>query len=133
LLNLSDLLGKKFAPGASGEDDKYNCYHLVVEVLKRVGRIIPKWPLDGKESVEDLHELIQANKLFYTDKIPKPEPYALVIFSLLPPYSTHMGVVLGDSRRFIHILSVKRGVAIERLDSPLWERRIEGFYRTKEI
>lgn len=42
----------------------------------------------------------------------------------------HVGVML-DARRFLHIESAV-GAAVERLASPLWQRRCEGVYRLEK-
>src|SRR5690606_39227126 len=59
-----------------------------------------------------------------------PGPLAVVLLRTHPRYPgmvNHLGVCLG-SVNFLHIMRARRAV-IERLDSPLWRDRIEGFYR----
>lgn len=56
----------------------------------------------------------------------EPEPTDLVIFSIFG-VPMHCGVMLVE-RRFLHARK-GAGVVVERLDSPMWARRIEGFYR----
>jgi len=60
----------------------------------------------------------------------KPEPGCLVTFMLRPPYTTHVGVVLLDRYRFIHITRQTR-VAIERLDIDPWAGKISGFWELR--
>jgi hypothetical protein len=73
-----------------------------------------------------IHEMIATGKDLFTE-LPKPEPFCLVTFWIRPKYTTHIGVVLEDENRFLHILKKERAV-IERLDSVLWKHRITGFY-----
>jgi len=62
-------------------------------------------------------------------RLNEPKPGCIVAFIMRAPFVTHMGIVL-DSMRFIHIMH-KRSVAIERLDNPVWKKRIAGFYEYK--
>ena len=124
LLNFNNLIGKPFNHGSKGPDS-YDCYGLCREVLRRVGIYIP-----DKDRFEDLtmrHSAIEQGKSQYT-KLEGPEPFSMVTFKLRGNYVTHMGIVLEDGRRFIHILK-SRCVAIERLDNIVWKAKIDGFYK----
>ena len=65
------------------------------------------------------------------EPIETPEPYCFVIFTIVYPYGSHIGLVLKDCKRFIHALA-KRNVTVDKLDSPFWNKRIKGFYRWKD-
>lgn len=124
-IDYTDLLGKEFELGAKGPN-KYDCYALSREVCKRAGIMLP-----DKQAVKELVErsnTINAGKEEDYIKLEKPEPYCIVTFSIRPPYVTHMGVVLEDCNYFIHIMR-KRSVAIERLDTPIWQKKLDGYYR----
>jgi len=119
----SDLLGKEYAEGAVGPD-RYDCYGLCREIARRVGRSLPDLP--HPSNLQETHELyLQAAESMR--RLPAPAPFCAVAFMMRPPFVTHIGIVLEDCRRFIHILR-KRSVAIERLDNPQWQRRIAGYY-----
>ena len=123
-VNILDLIGKPFLMGAKGPT-AFDCYNLCREVCKR-GRL----HLPDKESFVDnaiRHAAIVDGKESEYIRLEKPEPLCLVTISLRPPFITHLGVVL-DGVRFIHIME-KRHVAVERLDNPIWQKRIEGYYR----
>lgn len=122
---VSDLLGKQFDINGAGPD-RYNCYSLCRVVCKRAGIDLPE-----KQPAEDLKERSAA----FADglkndciKLEGPEPYCLVMFVTHPPFASHIGVVLEDCLRFIHIIE-KRNVAIERLDHLLWKKRFAGFFK----
>lgn len=68
----------------------------------------------------------QGRELFVS--LPKPEPWCVVTFAIHPRFVSHVGVVLDDCRRFIHIME-KTSVTAERLDALEWAPRIKGFYR----
>ena len=120
-----DLLGRPFEYGGNG-DNGFDCYTLSREVCRRAGIELP-----DKVSIENLEkrsEAINAGKEEEYIRLEKPEPYCIVTFSLRPPFVNHMGVVLEDRKRFIHIMR-KRSVTIEMLGHKFWKSRKEGFYR----
>lgn len=124
-IKFDDLLGKPFEEEGKGPDS-YNCLSLCVEVCKRAGIELPcgDWIYDETKRAVALEQ----GKLDFFERIEEPEPYCLVVFSDHPPWITHIGVVLADSKRFIHILR-KRSVAIEKLNKEFWKKKREGFYR----
>lgn len=125
LRNYSDLIGKEFKHGASGPDN-YDCYHLCQEVLKRNGIEIPDFsPANDKGLI---HQTILEGRELFT-RIDRPKRLCLVTFRMHPKYVTHVGVVLKPPY-FMHIMQNCRAV-VERLDSPEWARRTEGFYQWK--
>jgi cell wall-associated NlpC family hydrolase len=122
---VSDLLGKQFDINGKGPD-KYNCYNLCVVVCKRAGIDLPE-----KQPAEELAERSKS----FTDsleneciRLEKAEPYCFVMFRTHPPFVSHVGIVLEDCLKFIHIIE-GRNVVIERLDHLIWKKRFAGFYR----
>jgi cell wall-associated NlpC family hydrolase len=124
VLELHDLLTAEFEE--NGEGPNYDCWNLCREVYRRVGRILPRYS-DYIATVADRNNLISIIKEDDFIRIDKPEFLSIVTFQLRPRMITHMGVVI-DKHRFIHVRK-KCGVAIERLDTGQWSKRIEGFYR----
>lgn len=120
---IKDLLGIPYEK--NGRTIKgLDCYGLVSIIYERLGKELPKFPEDYTELVK-IHTTINENKNKFIE-IEKPEPFCLVTFSLIPPYVTHIGVVLENCKQFIHIME-KRNVTIENLDK--WQKRIRGFYK----
>jgi len=120
---IQDLIGipyEKHGRTTKGLD----CYGLVHLVYGRLGKELPNFPEDYTELL-NIHNAIEENKSKFIE-LEKPEPYCIVTFSIYPPYVTHIGVVLDDCKRFIHIME-KRNVTIEKLDK--WQKRIRGFYK----
>ena len=123
-----DLLGKPYLFGSYGPNT-YDCYGLIVELYKRLGINLPKrFPDDNFPSI---HENVQNEYEMNWECIEKPVPYCVVRISLVPPYVSHVGMVLEDCKTFIHILPT-RNVTIERLDSIIWRRRIAGYAKWKQ-
>lgn len=125
-MKYGDLIGKQFVPGGRGPDG-FDCYGLVKEIYRRRGIELPEYDYDSPDNFSLVHQLIHGEKdLFET--LGKPEPFCLVLFAILPPYVSHIGVVLEDCNSFIHA-SEKVCVAVEKLDHLIWERRIRGFLK----
>lgn len=123
-----DLIGKPYSPGGRGEDG-YDCYGLVKEVYRRLGIALPEYVYDSPDNYSLIHRLINGDKDLF-DLIEKPEPFCVVLFAIHPPYISHIGVVLEDCNKFIHAVE-KVYVSIEKLNHPVWERRVRGFLRWK--
>lgn len=123
-----DLLGKEFAYGGRGPET-YDCAGLVGEICRRLGK---KWPENYISNPEP--SLIQCQIKSIAEQefieIEKPEPFCAVTFFIHPFLTSHIGMVLPDCRRFIHIMQGCK-VAIERLDSPSWKRRNTGYWKHK--
>jgi hypothetical protein len=108
------MLNKKFKKDGRGPNE-YDCYGYIIDILKKVGKYLPEYDSPA------LSEKII--------KIDKPESFCIVEYQGFPTH--HVGIVLEDCIRFIHIRD-KVNVAIERLDQPEWQRKIIGFYRCRE-
>ncbi|MEM5788545.1 MAG: hypothetical protein AAGU11_14630 [Syntrophobacteraceae bacterium] len=125
-----DLLGKEFRFGARGPD-AYDCYGLMIECRRRAGRFIPENYHSGPDLDQRDADIRQAVAAHFFTELPEPIPFCLVTFRIHPRFTTHLGMVLQDSVGFIHILRKMR-VGIERLDSPLWARRISGYWECRD-
>lgn len=124
--SVQDFLGIPFSK--EGKLPKgLNCYSLVREVYKREGIEIPEYDHPGEDSL--LHLLMNGESEKYLIPLEEPEPLCIVRFCIIRPFVTHVGVVLDDCRRFIHIRD-KANVTIERLfDNPFWTPRIRGYFK----
>ena len=133
MISTSDLIGIPFKPG--GKDHAgIDCYHLAQEVFKRYQIYIPDYITacsivyhSGLES-DEIDKAIAVGRKDWT-RIEKPQEPCLVVIQSdrdNPLLSSHVGVYLGEDK-FIHVM-IKRNVCIEKLSSPLWKNKIEGFY-----
>lgn len=126
-MEYTDLLGAPFVYGGRSVKEGFDCYGLAMEIYRRLGMRLPEYQSTDQFSL--IHKMIHEAKPLFVEVV-KPEPYCLATFIIRPPYTTHIGVVLKDSRRFIHIMQ-RRLVAIEWLDHVGWVRRNTGYYRWK--
>jgi cell wall-associated NlpC family hydrolase len=124
-----DLIGKPFETGARGPN-KFDCYGLCIEVYKRLGKEVEDYGFLDTEKAKEISNLFDEKRENFV-KIDKPQPFCLVALMIVRPYVSHVGVVLEDCRRFIHI-SYRRNVCIEYLDSDRWKNRIDGYWRYAE-
>ena len=122
--NFNDLLGKQFKHAARGPE-AYDCYGLCMELYRRLERQLPDFGSAVMPSV--ISRMVDQHKPQFTELL-APEPWCLVIFMIRPPYVSHIGVVLEDTSRFIHIMR-NTSVSIERLDAQEWKRRIAGYLK----
>lgn len=130
-LFLDDLIGRPFAQNEKGPD-AYDCYGLCQEVYRRLKRHLPDYDYSfvnhsSKDTVTKVAKRIEQERGKYV-LLEKPEPYCLVVFCVVPPVVSHIGVVLEDCSKFIHV-SRKHAVTVEKLNSYSWKNRIRGYYR----
>jgi probable lipoprotein NlpC len=125
MLHYEEWLGTPFKVGGTDKQG-IDCYNLCKEVSKEVGINLPF--MDSPDQPSLIDNLISNAKPLFT-RVEQVEPYCLVTFTVKPPYISHIGIVLEDCNKFLHILNNKRGVAVEKLDNISWQKRIEGFYK----
>lgn len=117
-----DLLGKPYGP------DGYDCYSLVRELYKRLDIELPEFISTDDRCL--IHQMINENRILF-ENLEKSEPYCIVLFTIRPPFISHIGMVLEDCNSFIHVAK-GINVSVERLDSLLWKNRIKGFIKWKK-
>jgi cell wall-associated NlpC family hydrolase len=125
--DVADLVGKPFAWGARGPHE-FDCYGLVQEVCRRMGRRVPDFV--SPEMQRSLADAAMEQQTLWTPVPCRPGAVALIevkrrVDGHIKTDLGHVGVVLPGSR-LIHCWEGTGGVTIE--DLWLWERRIEGFY-----
>lgn len=110
----------------------WDCWGMVVLFHREVlGVAIPSYTDSyrdagrSKSSRVQLQDLIQTNMPKW-DRIDDPLPGDAVLLNI-GGRPIHVGLAIGAGR----MLHTERRVCtlIERLSSPIWEKRIEGFYR----
>lgn len=126
---LDNLIGKPFEYGARGPD-KFDCYGICIEVFNKAGKHFPEQYGHGSNDPSIADSIISEAKVL-GKRLEKPEPFCIVTFRIKKDFVSHIGIVLEDNISFIHA-SHKRGVCVERLDSPRWKNRIEGFWQVED-
>lgn len=126
-MNTTPYIGLPFADHGRGVDG-FDCYGLVRHVLKQEFNItLPDYGGRYTEA-SDRHSVADAIKAGLIEgwhRVEQAVVPALVIFRIAgKPW--HVGIVV-DRYRFLHIPPGETS-CIERLASPMWEKRVEGFY-----
>lgn len=120
----TNLIGVPFVDGGRDPAVGLDCWGLSTEVFRRWGIELPDYRISCEAASlidREFKEQIQFWRRC-EGEIPVP---ALVVIRFAA-YCDHTGVYIGQGR-FIHTRK-GIGVNIDRIDSPAWAKRIEGFY-----
>lgn len=128
MLDISDLIGVNYKVHGRNKIEGFDCYGLVIEIMKRLGIDFPDVFYSDTQTVtneETAKEIF--SKGLPLELIEKPRENDIIFLSVhgIP---SHCGVYLGNDR-FIHA-SYECGVCIDTLSR--WRKRVVGFYRVKE-
>ena len=119
----SELLSKPFEKNGRGPET-FDCVGLAIEIQRRIGRELPAYLSDEAE----LHrQLAAGGPLSESRRLDCPEPGAIALIRMVGD-EHHIGTML-DAYRILHTTSQTGGPVIERILTPIWTRRILGFYR----
>lgn len=127
MFNTDDLLGIPFLDGGRDPRIGLDCWGLVLEIFRRYGIDLPDYRI-ACEDASRIDQEIDANRWAWirvTSSAP-PVPSLVVMRFNHPVLCNHTGVYIGDGL-FIHTRQ-PIGVNIDRINSPAWARKIEGFY-----
>ena len=130
--DLARWIGLPYADKGRGPD-AYDCWGLARAVLAERGMALPDYA-EAYTRAADHDSVAVAVRAGLADgwqPVDKPQAFDLVILNIAQrPW--HCGVMVAPDR-FLHVMPPgPKGQAfscIERIDSPRWARRIEGFYR----
>lgn len=105
-----------------------DCWGLVRLIYRdELGIELPSWSAEYDDSDNVSHSILGDNQLRQWTKVNKPDIYDVAILSICGNF--HTGVCIGTKPlRMIHILK-DQNVCIEKLNSPMWIKRLEGWYR----
>ena len=121
----NDLIGIPFRD--SGRDAKtgLDCYGLVMEVYRRNGKELPEYFAPAFDDAAVNAEIDRARPV-WERVVGDPPPLSVMAIKFNSHLCNHTGVYIGNGL-FIHTRE-RIGVNIDRIDSPAWKRRIEGYY-----
>lgn len=132
--DLARWIGLPYADKGRGPD-AYDCWGLVRVVFLEERRLALPDYRDAYEAAKDHDSVAAAVRGGLADgwrAVDRPRAFDLVILNIAArPW--HCGVMVAADR-FLHVMPPAPGGAqafscIERIDSPRWQRRVEGFYR----
>jgi cell wall-associated NlpC family hydrolase len=118
----ADLLDKPFREGARGPS-AYDCVGLASEVLERLGRKLPPFVSD----IAELHrQLAAGGALEDSRRIEHPVAGCVALVRMVDD-ERHVGIMV-DPYRMLHTSRQTQFPVVERILTPLFQRRILGFY-----
>lgn len=126
-INWMNYLGKPYRFGGRGPE-AYDCWGLARAIYRDLGIELPEFESMDEPAERQAQADLAAPSFAALDK---PSPLCLVAIRIHPRFVTHVGVVTEDRARFCHITK-GANVTIERLDAPLWAKRIAGYYAWKK-
>ena len=127
-MEISDLIGVPFV--SRGRDPKtgLDCWGLVMEIGRRMGKDIPDFYVDALDSkqIGVIKDFVEKDWV----KADKPEPGAIIGLRLdrccLPDITQHFGVCI-DKIRFCHTMQ-HVGVIVSRVDHRFFKNIITGYW-----
>lgn len=125
LSDISDLIGIQYKDHGRTKGEGFDCYGLVIEVLRRNGIFLPDYLYDEVDAETEKKVMDLALNGIPADEVDRPKPLDVVILQLLND-PCHCAVYLGYGK-IIH--SCRYGVVVEDLQR--WGNRIKGYYRIK--
>ena len=115
-----DLIGAPFAKDGRGPA-AYDCLGLGIEIMRRRGFTLPAYISDQAE----LHRQLASGgeMLAGMQRVLQPEGGEVALFSGAP---CHIGIMINPW----HMIHIEAGTScvVERVASPLWRRRLRGYY-----
>jgi cell wall-associated NlpC family hydrolase len=129
LFDIYELIGTPFVNGGRSVKKGFDCWGLVLEIYRRAGIKLQDYKIssDECELISKEIELETASGKWQRHNHEDAPPLSIVVMRFnRPDCWNHTGVYLGGGK-FIHTRE-KIGVTVERIDSPMWKNRIEGFY-----
>jgi cell wall-associated NlpC family hydrolase len=132
-LKVDDLIGVPFVDGGRDPHLGLDCWGLVLVVFNRATLLLPDYRI-GCHDTDAIGVAVAGERLlgrwrrWNAHDVPTPALVAIRFNS--PLLVNHTGVYVGEGK-FLHTRETT-GVVVEKIDSPAWRHRIEGFY-TPEI
>lgn len=121
----ADLIGKPFLDYARGPD-AYDCYGLVIEVMRRAGRKFPDYGSLSSRASRSIRAAIAAHMREFA-RVEYPAVLDLVaMWRITPDILDHMGIMV-EPGYFLHATAA--GVQCTAIDDLNWTGRIVGYYR----
>jgi lipoprotein Spr len=126
VIKYSDLIGKPFVYGGRGETG-YDCYGLIMEILKRLDVQPEEYGYSTDENM--IHLMMTSAEQTSHWQECQLQPNCILLIKL-GRFVRHVGFYLGGNK-FIHCWEKSNGVVVETLSTD-WEKRIVGCYQYAE-
>ena len=122
-MEIRDLIGIKYTDGGRTKEEGFDCYGIVIEVLRRAGIEMPDIDYETAEDAEGYGKAIGTGRF---ERIGHLEPLCILALTV-NGQPTHCGVYLGEGK-MIHSTQ-REGVTVCNVQR--WTNRIAGLYKVK--
>ncbi|GBG57771.1 murein DD-endopeptidase MepS/Murein LD-carboxypeptidase [Sporomusaceae bacterium FL31] len=127
MIKMDDLIGVPFIDRGRDAHIGLDCWGLVMEVFSRYGIELPDYRIACLDFGKIDKTINEQRKIWIRQEDSDPPIPSLVVIKFNHPIlCNHTGIYIGG-RQFIHTRQ-PIGVNIDRIDSPAWRRKIDGFY-----
>ncbi len=123
---INDYIGCAFKSGGRGPDT-FDCWGLVHKLFERYGHPIPDYNISVAAAQAIDLEVERQTATPVWKKLTAPQIPCVVVIQCHPVYVQHFGFMF-TADKFVHVL-VDKFVCVDSISSPLWEKRIRGFYQ----
>lgn len=121
-ISVNKYIGCKFKIHGRSKEEGFDCYGLVIQILKDNGIILTDAFYVSLENNEDVfNEIMEKSKII---KIDNPEKLCIIVIKVHNE-PTHVALYIGEGQ-IVHSV-IKKGVIIEPLHR--YRNRIEGYYK----
>lgn len=129
MIDFNDMIGKPFINRGRGPEG-YDCWGVVREIYRRCGVEIPDYSLSA-DACRQIQKTVNDERSILDNwyEIKEPQTPCLILIKAHPAFTQHLGVYAGRGK-FLHARK-DTGVVAEKLTSPLWSKKIAGFYQHK--
>lgn len=122
-------IGVEFEP--CGRGPRFDCWGLVWKVLTdEFGYDVPSYDDEYEKILDRAVPRLFAEEAKKWEQVSQPEPGDIVVLRI-KGYPWHVGIVI-EPGKMLHIPQ-NINACIEKYNGPLWKKRIEGFYRYRNI
>jgi len=123
-MDVTKYIGKPYSTAGSGPDG-FDCYGLAQTIAADRGFALPNQRTAAGVSMR--HAVFSGEGSRWLNPIEVPEPWSIVFFVIagLP----HVGTMIDEPGKFIHVGEMTESVRLDRLDSTFYKNPY-GFYRT---
>ena len=123
-MDITQYIGKPYRPGAEGPI-AYDCWGLARSIAADRGFDLPR---QRSQAGADLRlDLFAGREPAGLIKLDAPEPWALIVFDL-KRFGLHVGTMIAEPGRFIHVAELTGTARLDRLSNPLFSKPY-GQYR----
>lgn len=129
---INHFIGAPFVDGGRGPHG-YDCWGLVMAVFREFGLTLPDFEISACNAARVGGQIMagmvdaRSGRNSVWEELERPEAPCIVAIKNHPRMVNHCGVYVGEGM-FLHTMA-KIGCVQDRIESPMWRKRLRGFFR----